>query len=371
MKHRDIRIDILRGIAMLTILLNHIAIPLGSLYSYDWPTIPTLTQFGYSSAASLFVAMSGYMVGMVYMKKSSPSKAVLRRALQLYTTSLVILAIIVAFAYLFPPSLDRYWHLRPIVQPPFLQLLKFVFLLDAPAFLDIFQLYVTLLLVTPIAIVLYRRSPALLAACSIGLWAVMQLAGLVYTPDTVLLSNGHSLNVLAWQMTFFLPMIAGTMKLHQQIFAWLEQRPRVVLWIWVLLAVGAVARALAIERFVPLSYQLTNRPLNSPVWIGHSLLVLAGYAGLLVWLTPHLERWPFQKLASLGRNSLNVFATSIPLIYLISLAFGWLDWGFGGYLLGVAALLCASFAIAAWGDQKKQRKQQPVPPIVAAQSAGG
>ncbi|PTD22098.1 hypothetical protein CV103_10025 [Sphingomonas fennica] len=365
---RDQRIDILRGIAIVTILLNHISIPLRTLFHYHGPTIPTLTQYGYSSAASLFVAMSGYMVGMVYLKRPSPMKAAVKRAGELYVINLIVLAVIVPLAYAAPPALDSYWKLRPMIEPPFAALIRFLTLLDAPAFLDVLQLYVALLLLTPVAILLLRRSPLLLAGCSILLWAAMQVAGVVFTPDTVLLSNGHSLNVLAWQLTFFLPLIAGALRLHHRIFAWFEARPAATAWIWGALAVSALARIVAAERVLPLTYELVNRPLNSPVWLFHSVLVLAGYIGLLTWLRGHLQLWPFQLLASLGRNSLNVFAASIPLIYVLSWGFGSLDWGFAGYLLAFATLLGLSLAIAAWGDRRKHRKKAR-PPVAASQAA--
>jgi hypothetical protein len=356
MKTRDTRIDIIRGIAMLTILLNHISFALAGTHGYTGLTIPTLTYFGYSSAASLFVGMSGYMVGMAYLKRPNPTAAILRRARQLYLINLGLLGLLVAFAYIFPAHYDDFWHIKPFVQPPYVALLKFLALLDAPGFQDIFHLYVALMLVTPLAILLFRRSPLLLAACSIGVWGIMQIAGVIWSPDGVLLSNGHSLNVLAWQMTFFLPMIAGTMKLHQRMFDWLEGHPRAIVGLWVALLVAGIAYKLHAHAILPLNYQLTNRVLNSPIWVMHSLLVFGGYAGLLTWLAPHLQHWAFQLLASMGRNSLNVFAASIPLTYLIVVALHWLALGTLGYLLGVVALVGLSLGVAAWGDRKKRRK---------------
>jgi len=339
---------------MLTILLNHTAIPLREIYFYNGPVIPTLTEYGYSSAASIFVAMSGYMVGMIYLRRPNPIRSILARAWQLYLINISLLCTLVAFAYLSPPANDSFWGLRPMIEPPYTSIIKFLTLLDAPAFTDILQLYVALMLLASIAILIILRSPALLAACSIGLWAVMQIAGVLLSPEGAPLSNGHSLNVLAWQLTFFLPMIAGKAKLHEPIFKWFEQHLKAVVALWGLLAIGAIAHELHVERILPGFYYLINRPLNSPIWVTHSLLVLGAYIGLVTWLSPHLQRWPFRLLASLGRNSLNVFAASMLFIYLATLGFGSL--GFAGYLLSVAAVLFPSFLVAAWGDQRKQQK---------------
>jgi len=365
MKKRETRIDIIRGIAMLTILLNHTALPLRAIYHYSGPVIPTLTEYGYSSAASLFVAMSGYMVGMVYLKRPNPIRSVLTRASQLYLINAGLLCALVALAYLAPAANDSFWQLRPIVEPPYMGIVKFLALLDAPAFTDILQLYVTLMLVTSAAILLIRRSVLLLAVCSIGLWALMQVLGFLLPSTSVPLSNGHSLNVLAWQLTFFLPMIAGKMKLHEKLFAWFEKKPRAVAALWFLVFIAGVSDVLDVERFIPASHTLMSRQLNGVIWIGHSLLVLLAYAGLLTWLLPHLQRWPFQLLASLGRNSLNVFVASTPIMYVATLAFGTL--GLAGYLLSVGSVVTLCLLVAAWGDQRKQRKsaQQTSQPLTA------
>lgn len=354
MKRRELRIDIIRGIAMLTILLNHTAIPFHKIYSYHGPVIPTLTEYGYSSAASLFVSLSGYMVGMVYLRRDNAISLILARAWKLYLINAAILFGLIVFSYLSSPAHDSFWKLRPMIDPPFKEIVKFLTLTDGPAFTDILQLYVALMLATPVAIFLIKRSPILLAACSIGLWSLVQIAGFFLSPNGVPLSNGHSLNVLAWQLTFFLPMIAGKMKLHEPILKWFERQPKALLIFWGLLAISGIARELHAEGIVPGHYYLINRPLNGPVWLAHSLLVLGAYISLLTWLGDHLERWPFRRLASMGRNSLYVFVASTPIIYLASLSFGAL--GTLGYLLSIATVLSLSFVIAAWGDQSKQRK---------------
>ena len=62
---RDSRIDTIRGFAMVTIIINHFSF-LSAELGMTGPQIPTTTTFSVSSAAEIFVALSGYMVGMVY-----------------------------------------------------------------------------------------------------------------------------------------------------------------------------------------------------------------------------------------------------------------------------------------------------------------
>lgn len=59
---RDNRIDLIRGFAMVTICVNHITWMLGKVESVSLK-IPTLTHYGYSSAAEIFfLAMFGLTV---------------------------------------------------------------------------------------------------------------------------------------------------------------------------------------------------------------------------------------------------------------------------------------------------------------------
>jgi len=76
---RDNRIDLIRGFAMVTICVNHITWMLGKVESVSLK-IPTLTHYGYSSAAEIFFFMSGYMVGMVYLNKFDTRAKLLSRA---------------------------------------------------------------------------------------------------------------------------------------------------------------------------------------------------------------------------------------------------------------------------------------------------
>lgn len=70
---RDSRIDFIRGYAMITICVNHVTWLLEKA-GYNESRFPTLTHYGYSSAAEIFIFMSGCMVGMVYLNKPKVNK---------------------------------------------------------------------------------------------------------------------------------------------------------------------------------------------------------------------------------------------------------------------------------------------------------
>lgn len=63
---RVLELDCLRGLALLTITINHYQFFVSQL-GYDFVQFQTLTHLGYSSAAELFFLMSGYLVGLLYI----------------------------------------------------------------------------------------------------------------------------------------------------------------------------------------------------------------------------------------------------------------------------------------------------------------
>jgi hypothetical protein len=352
---RERRIDILRGIAIVTILLNHFALTFRAV-GYAGQQIVTPTQLGYSSAASIFVALSGYMVGLVYMRRADPVRAVLRRAVELYLINFAVFLVVSPAALFADPARDRFWFMQRLLDDPLDGTIRFLTLRDAPAFLDVLQLYVALLLMTPLAMLLARRSRGLLVAASLGLWALIQLWPFVMPAGGPAPIVGRTLNALAWQLAFFPPMVAGMSRLHEPVFAWFARNRWSVALLVAALAVFAWLHAvdplLAPAR---IHLALTDRPAHGPVWTLHALLLLAAYLGLLALATPWLAAWPFRLLASLGRNSLNVYVASIPLIFATALSIGALRIDFAGYLAGVALVVLASVAVALWGDARRAR----------------
>jgi hypothetical protein len=355
--NREVRIDIVRGIAILTILLNHFAMAYRAM-GYSGREIPTPTQLGYSSAASIFVALSGYMVGMVYLRRAQPVRAVLRRARDLYLINAALFVIVAPAALLADPARDRFWNMQRLVRDPLDGTIRFLTLRDAPAFLDVLQVYVVLLAMTPLAILLARRSRWLLIGASLGLWALIQLWPFVLPRALPVPTIGRTLNPFAWQMAFFLPMVAGMGRLHQPVFAWLARHRWSVAPLF--LALAGLAWLHAVDRpFAPwpIHLALTSRPAHGPIWTGHALLLLGFYLALLVLATPWLRAWPFRLIASLGRNSLNVYASSIPAIFALALAIGRLRTDVAGLLAGTALVVLVAIGVAAWSDRRARRRK--------------
>ncbi len=368
--NRENRIDIVRGIAMLTILLNHFAMAYRAAGYQGWE-IPTPTQLGYSSAASIFVALSGYMVGMVYLRRERPIPAVLKRAGQLYLVNLALFVLISPATLFADPTKDAFWNMRLLAQNPLEGVLRFLTLRDAPAFLDVLQLYVVLLAMTPVAVLLARRSRWLVAVCSLGLWALMQIWPFVMPQSVPVPSIGRGMNAFAWQMVFFLPMIAGMGRWHEPLLAFFRRHGWAVAVLLGLLVAAAILRD--IDRpFVPdwrIHLALTDRALHGPVWTIHAALLISFYLGALAWATPWLHALPFRLLASMGRNSLNVYAASIPVIIALALGIGAMRLDRPGYLAGTLLTLLLIQAVALWSDRRRARRKAAMRAVAAVQPA--
>jgi hypothetical protein len=91
---RDFRLDFFRGLALIFIFIDHI--PGNAVADY------TVRNFGFSDASEIFIFISGYAAGLVYMRATwregiiFASARVLRRVWQLYVAHLFLFVIFVA-----------------------------------------------------------------------------------------------------------------------------------------------------------------------------------------------------------------------------------------------------------------------------------
>jgi hypothetical protein len=168
---RDFRLDFLRGIAIIFMVVNHL-----ESHSY----FNNITQGHiYASAAEGFVFLSGYVLGMVTLKRidreglKSAMRKLLERSRVLYLTSFTLMVSLGLLSIIAPgmtrPSFEQapgsWWQI--ILAAATFHL--------APPVIDILQLYVLLLLVSPGIFWLLRRGlwlPTLTISWS--LWAIQQ-----------------------------------------------------------------------------------------------------------------------------------------------------------------------------------------------------
>ncbi|WP_294264626.1 OpgC domain-containing protein [uncultured Sphingomonas sp.] len=339
---REARIDIVRGIAILVILVNHLS-QVAELGGIRAGLIPTPTRYGWSTAAELFVMLSGYMVGLIYLRRPGPALAVWRRAGRLWLYDLALLALVLPLIAAMPGEELAFWRLDPFVADPLAATLRFAALLSAPRLLDILQLYIVLMLAAPIAIAVQRRSNALLIVLSVALYAAAQL----WTIELVAAGGSKDgvLDRLAWQMLFFVPMALGAMRVHEPLLGWLDRHRWVAAPLLALFVAAAFAKGHEPAMLDP-RHGLTL------LRVGHGVLVLVLYLALLTLAGGWTRRQPLAAVAMVGRHSLDCFAAGVLLTYGLGTAWLRLAGGYTGYLVAVALGVAATIAIAAWRDRQ-------------------
>lgn len=248
----------------------------------------------------------------------------------------------------------QYWRLSALVGSPVKSTLLFFCMLYGPNLLDVLQLYVILMLATPLAIAIYSRSPSGLIILSTIIYVGVQVMwGAHLLPA---LSIGSTFNPLAWQIIFFVPMTLGATRSHEWLFQAFEGKRYLIPSLLVLFAVMAIAKLAGFGNSIPGYRSLMSRDHLGMLRLGHAALMVFLYAGLLVFISEVRKRAPFRALACVGRHSLNCFALSVVITYGFSIAWDRLDGGYLGYLgCVVVSILLTIFAAGAWDLRARAR----------------
>ena len=207
---RDERLDMFRGLALLMIFINHVP---GTFYEGL-----TSRNFGFSDAAEAFVFMSGMASGLAYSNRFrtgslwAATAKVWARARQLYfvhiTITILSLAIFAAAAkWLGLGELLAKNNIAPLFQQPLGTMVGIPLLTHQLGYLNILPLYMTLLLITPLLIIVGLRWPVPLALASVLLWAIAGEFRLNFPnyPN----EGGWFFNPFSWQLVFVLGLLSG------------------------------------------------------------------------------------------------------------------------------------------------------------------
>lgn len=358
MTAREPRIDILRGCAILVILVNHITqvVEFGGLRG---GMIPTPTRYGYSTAAELFVILSGYMVGLVYLARPHAGRAILRRAAKLWVYDVALLTAVLPLLLVMPSDEAAFWHLDSFMIDPLAATTRFLTLQAAPRLLDVLQLYIRLMLVAPIAILIHRRSPRAAIAISVALYLVAQLLTfqlLAAAPDA---TRSTALDLLAWQLLFFVPMALGARKAHVRLFAWLDANWTALVLLLLLFVAAAIVKQLQADALLTEPEWFKGRYGLNLLRLSHAVLVLLLYASALTLARRHLERQPFRAVATIGRHSLACFAVGVIVTYGLGTLWNRVGGGHATYYLFVATGIAITLALA-YRLEPSERTTEPV-----------
>ncbi|MFS4438901.1 OpgC domain-containing protein [Paracoccaceae bacterium GXU_MW_L88] len=208
--NRIIQLDMLRGYALLCIMIDHM--PVSVLRE------GTLARFMIFDAAELFVLLSGFLVGLVWVMTEAREglKAArwrfARRAFEVWR-ALVIGALIMAAlsAWLLANGYEHraIWngYAAWLVEDPLNYLISVASMWLQPNLLDVLAVYVILIASAPILVPLLRRWPLPFAAVSVVLWWFAPELNMMIIPSHE--KNGMLFNPFGWQMLFFSGVAMG------------------------------------------------------------------------------------------------------------------------------------------------------------------
>lgn len=380
---RDFRVDLLRGVALIMIFINHIP---GTLWEHA-----TSRNFGFSDAAEGFVLMSGIATGLAYgpvfLRQQRPSWAEVlgpwRRVFTLWWVHvLVVMCILALFAVaVHHPAVSvmaQKRNIAPALADPMVFLPSLALLSHQFAYADILPLYIVLLLAAPAVLAAAVRWPRGVMVVSLLVWFAVGFLR-IRTP-TWPQENGWFFNPLAWQVVFVAGVLTGLAM--RQGRRWLPVR------VWPFrLAVGFLVLA-AVWVQVPMVR----------AWGGHGLWLLYEYAGAprlftsfdksfvhlprllhilalayvlsaLPILTRIAESPKAAPLILLGQHALPVFAASTVLAYGAQVVKAMAGPSFVLDTLLIGSGLLVLFAIAWWQRGRKPRRMAGTAAVQPA--AGG
>jgi hypothetical protein len=355
---RDLRLDLVRGLSLWLIFLDHI--PSNIL---SWLTI---RNYGFSDAAEIFVFVSGYANAYFYgqvVRQGEFFRAAIpmwRRAWQLYAAQILLfvfyVGLIVIIAGDRPHYLDQ-TNIARFLEHPGTMMLKMLLLEYKPLDLDPLPLYFLFMAVFPPVLWLLIRLPKVALLSSVLLYFSARHFdwNLPAVPD-----QGWYFNPFAWQLLFVLG--AGS---ALAVDGWLDQllRSRVITVIaglylffafltvmtWNIPSLGFLQPKWLMSIIYPID-KSTLDPLR--------LLHFLALAAITVRFVPCDAKWlrlpAFRPMILCGQHSLEIFSLGVLLSFVghfATLEISGSVWmQFLVSVFGILAMITMA-TISSWGDK--------------------
>lgn len=206
---RDARIDVIRGVALLIIFINHMP---GNVVSAYMPH-----NFGFSDAADIFVLLAGVSATLAYgglIERRGLGVGALKIGARVWTLYIAHLAVFIIVCGVVAAAVTRTQNplyveainIQPFFSDTFEALVDALMLRYQPSYLDILPLYIVLLAAFPLIYLAVRISPASALLISLIIWQTAFWLGLNLTNVH---AAGWFFNPFAWQVVFVLGVIIG------------------------------------------------------------------------------------------------------------------------------------------------------------------
>ena len=363
---RDHRLDVIRGLALLNIFINHV--PGNPIELF------TSRNFGFSDAAEAFVLMSGIAVALAYsggLFRRDHLKAVgriLKRARTLYFVHIAImsLALVIVGTGLYVFGVET---IAESVNFTRFQTDTVKALLGVPllgyqlGYFNILPLYVVLLFAAIGLLYIGVRSVWAMLAVSFSIWGFAHLTGINFPnwPG----KWGWFFNPLGWQLVFAFGLAIGLSVKTGRAFVPFSRVLYALAWafviwsgFWVKMKMGAVPGLAAL----PELFADTDKGALAFLRLVHvlALAYVIIHTRFIGWLLSTVVFWP---VALVGRNGLAVFASGSVLAIFLQVLFEAWPVGDAVKVAFIVAGLAAQFLIALYFDRRKTAaKAASVPP---------
>jgi hypothetical protein len=207
--NRLITLDMLRGYALICIMVDHM--PISVLRNF------TLGNFSIFDAAELFVLLSGFLIGMVWLGveakegQRAAQKRFARRAFEVWR-ALIIGGFLMAFlsAGLLEIDMEHtaIWHeyANWVIHNPYGYLGVLATMWLQPNLLDVLAVYVILIASAPLLVPFLVRFPLSFAAGSVALWWFAPVLNALIPNHR---DGGLLFNPFGWQMLFYSGVAMG------------------------------------------------------------------------------------------------------------------------------------------------------------------
>jgi hypothetical protein len=206
---RDARIDVIRGLALLVIFINHMP---GNAVAAFMPH-----NFGFSDGADAFVLLAGVSATLAYgnlIERRGLGVGALKIGARVWTLYIAHIAVFVLVCGVVAAAVTRTQNplyveainIQPFFSDTFEALIDVLTLRYQPSYLDILPLYIVLLALFPLIYLAVRFSPLGALLISLSIWQAALWFGL-NLPNVH--AAGWFFNPFAWQVVFTFGVILG------------------------------------------------------------------------------------------------------------------------------------------------------------------
>ncbi len=344
---RLLGVDFWRGLALLTIFVNHIP---GNVFERF-----THRNFGFSDATEIFVMLAGVAAALAYLPKFVRGRSlpatfrIYQRVFQLYMVHIFLIIIcgaIIARAVMVSGDFRLFEavHLDILINDTIPGLIGLASLGMQPAYLNILPLYIVLLVLAPALFLLARTSVPLMLAVSGGLYIAAQFLWL--NLPTYPMEGNWFFNPLCWQFMFAIGIAMGALILKGE----KPKRSPILFWgsvVYLLISMVWIVSGfwhsweLPLPRFI---WEFDKTNLFLPRLL-HALALtyVVAYLPVEKWLNGNALAQPF---IMLGRHSLAVFSLGTVLAMWGQVVRAQASHGLALDILLISGGILAQFALA-------------------------